>query len=324
MIWIADLVLLLAGGPLLLWALLARPTRGENLTGAHRITAPMAIGMALAWALLLAGAPLPSRPGNLLLALLWPGYVVALTLLPLAAHARRGAWLARLACALAIAATLLLGHGPVLHPILGWIGAAGIAAFGLGGTFVLAEPWLRRLWHTCRSYLSSGSRAPSSFEADQAAFQREQWRHLPADASVVDLLEHTRSLAPEVRQECLARLAARDDLATAVAALLQSPEPASVLHYLANDYPRPRAPLAAATAVMLATVRAKWIDRLRKDDSPRPWTGEVVPALECGIAVLRDGGDVRTELEVWQRQLATVPPLADLAAQLARQLRKTG
>lgn len=325
MTWIADLLLLLAGAPLVLFALSARsPQRPENFTGAHVITGPMAIGMALAWALHLFAAPLPSTLANVLLALTWPGYVVALTLLPLAAHGRRRAWAAKLACVFAAAAILLLGHGAALHPMAPWTGAVGIALLGLGGTLLVAQPWLRRLRHTLGRFVPSGPRAPSAFDAGQSAWQREQWQQLPPDADVPALLAHTRSLAPDVRQACLARLAARDDLATAVTALLEGSEPEGVLHYLAHDYPRPRAPLAAATAAMLARVRAKWIGRLRKDRDPRPWTGEVVPALECGIAVLRDGGDVRAELDAWQRELATLPPLADLAKELARLLRASG
>ena len=324
MTWIAELLLLLAGAPLVLFALSARsPQRPENFTGAHMITGPMAIGMALAWALHLFAAPLPSTWANVLLALTWPGFVVTLTLLPLAAHARRRAWAAKLGCVLAAAAILLLGHGAALHQTMPWLGAAGIALLGVGGTLVVAQPWLRRLRPALGGFVPSGPRAPSSFDAKQSAWQREQWQQLPSDAGVPALLAHTRSLAPDVRQACLARLAARDDLTTAVAALLESAEPEGVLHYVAHDYPRPRAPLAAATAAMLARVRTKWVVRLRNAPDPRPWTGEVVPALECGMVVLRAGGDVRAELEAWQRELATLPPLADLAKQLAGELHKS-
>lgn len=322
MTWIADLLLLLAGAPLVLFALSARsPQRPENFTGAHLITGPMAIGMALAWALHLIAAPLPSTWANVLLALAWPGFVVTLTMLPLAAHGRGRAWTAKLGCVLAAVSIIVLGHGAALHPAMPRLGAAGIGFFGLGGTLLLAQPWLRPLWHKLRLSRATGPDEPSSFDAKQSAWQREQWQQLPADAGVPALLAHTRSLAPDVRQACLARLAARDDLTTAVAALLEGSDPESVLHYLAHDYPKPRAPLAAATAAMLAGVRTRWVTRLRKDRDKRPWTGEVVPALECGIAVLREGGDVRAELETWQRELATMPPLADLAKELARQLR---
>lgn len=322
--WIADGILLLCAGPLVAMALTARPTRGENLVGAHLITGPLAIGMALAWALHLLAAPLPSVLVNVLLALNWPGYVVAMTFLPLAAcGGRRARWI-KGACALAPSFPPLLGHGPQLHPLAPWVGAAGVLAYGAGGSLMLARPFWRRLRRWMARVLPSGPRPLSDFDQRLAAQQRERWQRLSPDASVSDLLGFARSQAPEVLQTCLARLAAHPDLTTAIADLLQAQDPDDVLHYVVHHYPRPRRELAAATNSMLATMRTNWLERLRADPSPRPWTGNVVPALEVGIAVLHDGGDVRAELGTWQRELASLPPLAGLARELARLVRKSG
>ncbi len=63
---------------------------------------------------------------------------------------------------------------------------------------------------------------------------------------------------------------------------------------------------------------------MRHDDHPHPWTGDLVPALECALAILHAGGDVRGELAAWQQELASQPKFARLAKELARWLRRAG
>lgn len=321
MLWLGYFLCALAGAVLLVMALHGRPSRGESLVGAHLATGPFAIVFCVGMGLVLWAAPLPSLAANTALAVLVPGAVVGMTFLPLAAYGTRRTGVVRVAVAGAVAAPFTIGHGALWHELVPWLGALALAAVGAGGTWLLVEHPMRRLCGRLRATLGGGAaRAPSAWETEQAAWQRGEWAKVPVDAGVGVLLAHARSLAPDVRAACHARLAAVPDLDAALAEQLRGEQPAEALWYAAHHHPRSRAALAPALVDLLARLRQTWPNRMRNDPHPRPWTGDLLPALECAIAVLRDGGDVREELHAWQRELASMPKLKDVAKDLSRWL----
>ncbi len=313
--WLADVLLLLTGGPLVVMACRAPARRPRFVDGDFVITAPLAFGMVLAALLHLVFAPLPWWPSHLLLAALAPGCWLTMTLLPLVARnrLRARAKQARAGCLLACVATELLGRGSRLHPWAPWLGAVVLAALGTGGTCLLLERPLRR---GCRALLRLVGLAPpalTSAERSAADRQRQAWRELAPNLGGSGLFAFARSLAPEVRAQCLARLAAAPDLDRLTAVGLSGPDAADVLAYVCHDYPRSRVALAAATAAMLAARRAQWPEH-------RDRTGDLESLLTCGIAVLRDGGDLRQALEAWLPLLAGRAEFAELERTLTAAL----
>jgi hypothetical protein len=324
MLWFATVLCALAGGLLAAMAIHGKPSRGEALVGAHLATGPMALAFVAGCALMVVAAPLPSTVALVALGVCAPGLVITATMAPLAAYGGRRAALAKLAVGVLVAAPFAVGHGGALHASLPWAGATSLALAGIGGTALLLESPFRRLRGRLAARFGAAAREPSAWELEQAQWQRGEWAKLSADAPVAALLGHARSLAPDVRDACHARLAAHADLDRALTAQLAAGEPGEALWYLAHHYPRSRAPFAAAIGALLANLRTTWPARMRDDPHPRPWTGDLLPALECALAVLSAGGDVRSELRAWQAELAAMPKFAGLAKDLARNLAKAG
>lgn len=320
MLPLAYLLCALAGGLLLVFTLGGRPRNGEAFVGAHLVTGPVAIVFVLGAILVQVAAPLPSTAANVALGLAWPGAIVGLTILPLTAYQRRGARFTKAVTPLLVAAPFAMGHGADLHVALPWCGASALALVGLGGSHVLLAWPLQRLFH--RFTRRFATRQPSEWERSQADWQRSQWQQLPSDASVPILLGHARSLAPDVRTDCHARLAAHPELDAGIAAALLGEHPSDALWYVAHHYPRERAKLAGPLNELLSRLRTTWPRRLREDPHPNPWTGDLIPAFDCAIAVLAAGGDTRAELSAWQRELAALPKFQKTAKELGRWLQR--
>lgn len=321
---IADLLCGLAAVPLLLLLVTARPMRPEYFMGTHLVSGPIALVLAASWALHLVATPLPGILPNVVLGLLWPGFVIMMTGLPWSAYRNRKANGVKLACVAILLAPVALGHGAAWHPFVPWLGGALIALVGLSGTWVVVGQFVRR--RVFKLLLMTGlvRRPPSQFDEGQRKVQRERWKALPVDAPVSELLGFARSLAPEVRKEALERLAARADLEAAVATALQRSDLWAAYLYVVQDYPRSRAPLAPTVVALLSERRKQWTDRLSADANAVPDTGEIMPFLECALAILRDGGAVSAELAAWKDLLAAHRKLAGLAKELARAIRKVG
>jgi hypothetical protein len=321
MLWLGYLLCTIAGAALTLMAAAGRPTRGENMVGSHLVTGPSALLFTLGTLLVLLAAPLPHTAANVAMYLALPGLVVGMTFLPLAAYGHN-TWPIKLLVPLIAAAPAALGHGAAVHAALPWLGAALLAVPAVGSTGMLLRRPLQRLRGRVQRLLRPGSRKPSEWELGQYEFHRTAWQKVPADAGVGALLAHARSLAPDVREACHARLAAHPELGPGLAQALAGEHPSNALWYLQHHMKGDRATFAEPVAALLAHLRETLPDRMRHDDHPHPWTGDLMPALECGLEVLRAGGGVRAELEAWQRELASQPKFAREAKQLARWLAK--
>ena len=322
MLPVAYVLCAVAGAILVATTLRGRPTRGEYLVGMHLAIGPFAVAFVVGAALAQSAAPLPSTAANVLLALTWPGNVLALTGLPIAAHQGGRTLLPKLLLPLVVAAPFGLGHGANLHPTVPWLAAGLLVLTGLGGSTVLLElPPLRRLRQ--RLARAGTTRQPSEWERNQAEWQRREYEKLPRDPSVSALLGHARSLDPTVQQQCLTRLAAHPGLHEGLVAALRGEQPGTALWYITHHLPTSRAAFAPPLNELLQRLRLTWPSRLRDDPHPHPYLGDLIPSFDCAIAVLVAGGDTRAELAAWHTELAALPKLQAVARELHRWLRKT-
>lgn len=319
MIWIANLLWLIGCLPWLAMIVSARPTRGENLTGIHIVTAPAALPAAIAAALhvLLARDVLGVFAWLGIAAL--PGYWVAMLALPIVATERKHGPTVKVGAVLAWASIGTLGNSLETAGWLPWLGFAPIATLG----FAVYGMAVRRPLMRMLSRLRVGRRTPppSEWELSQAEFQRREWRQLAPEPTLDQLLAFVRSLAPEVRHECLRRIASHPELAGAMATSLRTNSDSNVLHYLVHQYPLPRRDLAPAMTERLGRELERWTALRARPDGAREWFGDVVGLLDAGVAILRDGGDVRGPLARWARVLADHPDYRRLGHQVTKNLR---
>lgn len=142
MLLLATLLLLPAGGLMLLLVLAERRTGPEGPVGFHLVTGPMAIGQAASVGFALAAGSLAGTGWfATVVGIALPGYVVAATVLPVVGLS--GRW-RPLAVAGSIAAV-----GGCVGVLLGaeWVPAAGVpggvlvAATGAGGYGLLLAMW---------------------------------------------------------------------------------------------------------------------------------------------------------------------------------------
>jgi len=312
--WFATFLWLVGSLPwfAMLWS--ARPTRGENMTGIHLVLGPAALPPTIAMALHLFVGPFGHF--GWLLGLLLPGVWIGLLALPaMATDRRRGvAW--KVAGTTALLAIGAAGSRFDPAPWLPWIGFVLVAVLGVTCYGAIGWAWLRpRLRRFGRA-----ANEPSGWEVQQAGFQRQQWERT-APTTVEQLLPFCRSFAPDVRASCLQQLAARPDLDAALATCLSTRDDTDALHYFVHHYPRPRRTMAAAVGARLASEHERWAELLAKSDDATRWLGNVVPVLDAGIAVLRDGGDVRAPLARWRDTLVANPRYRPLGKQIAKYLK---
>ena len=322
MLWFGTTLCLVAGVFLVGAAIVGRPTRGEAFVGAHLVTGPLAIVDCIGWGCVLWARPLPVTAANVAMIAAWPGSLIAITFLPLAAYGGRSAGVAKVACCAVAAAPLALGLGTQLHPALVWTGAAVLASCGFGGAWLVVGVWTRPMRARVVWWLRGGRSTPSSWEVQQAEWQRGQWRSVPPDADVASLLPHARSLAADVKTQCLERLASRKDLDEAIGGELLGPEPTDALWYVTHHFPRSRQSLVGPVHQLLSSTRARW--EARQADSTRRAepSGNPVAILDCAIAVLLDGGDLGDELRAWCSILSRMPGCERMAKVTERWLRK--
>ena len=312
---LANLVAVISGALLVVLAVTAKPTRGENLMGFHLVTTPLGLAQALAALLgLLAHGVEPAWLGWLA-GLLLPGYGFAMLALPFACFDRRGVTPARAA----VLATFAVVDGPFVTAWASSVGAGVVAVYGGIAVAMAANWWLGpKLRRMVRSHQPAG---PDEWQQKQGEWQREQWQQVPADATAGRLLEFVRAFAPEVKAMSVQRLAALQDLLEQIAHLLRTSERSDAPHYVVHHWPGRRADLAGAMRDHLELMLADAKQRLRKDRGPKPFLGNYAGSLDAAIAVQQDGGDVHAALQRWHDFLASVPSHRQVAKQLVRYLR---
>jgi len=317
MLVLANVLLLLAGGLGLLLVLSLRRSGPEGPVGAHMVTAPLALGQAAAVACGLAGGSVAGM-GALatVVGVALPGYVVAMTIVPIAALSERWRVPVRLATVAVVAGAALVIHGNEVGPLAAWSGAAALAAMGAGGYGVLLAWWVQVERNRARAAQAEVGRM-DEFRASQSAWELGEWQKLPADAELWQLIQFAHAHHPEVRAQCQARMRALPDLDRRMDELLRTGWAEHALHYVAVDYPHSRASLAAALAPFLDAECDKWAAHLRDAAMPHTWSVNLAKYVDCMRAVLADGGDLHAQAARWRTMLRSIRGLGPLADGLA-------
>jgi hypothetical protein len=321
---VANLLLVISGALLLL--LVASPKRSnpEGPVGAHLITLPLALGQAGAVAFAVAsgavvdlGVPAAWLYGPL------PGQLVALTVLPVLALEPRNGARSRVAVAFAVLGAALLVDGHTLAPgtpelqRIGAVLVVGVAAIGYGMLVALFVQQQRNAIASARADVAR----QSSFEASQAEWQLGEWRKVPADAPLWRLVQFTHAFHPDVKRECLTRIAALPDLDAAMTDTLATGWAEEALAYIRDHYPRSRAALAPALGRLLEAECDRWRGTLDGATIPGSYFGNLMKFVEVASKVQEDGGDLRTTMGRWAELLQGrrgLEPLANQARTLAR------
>lgn len=312
----ANLLLLAAGGLMLVIVLADRRTGPEGPVGAHMITGPLALGQVLAVAIGLWAGTMTAT-GWLATAVGWslPGYFVALTVLPILGLSQRWRRLAVPGVLAAIAGCALVVDGAAWRPELPFVGGALVLAAGAVGYGMLFSLWLENANNRARAAAAEVDR-DDKFRREQSAWQLGEWQKLPADAALWQLIQFVHALHPEVQAQCHARIAALPDLDAKMAALLRTGWAEHALQYVANDYPHSRRALAPALAPFLDAECPKWEQQLRDAPLPETWAANLDKYVECMRAVIADGGDLQAQAARWRTMLRSVRGLSPLARQL--------
>ena len=316
MIVLANLLLLLAGGLGLGLVTSMRRTGPEGPVGAHMITAPLAIGQLVAVAIGLAAGSMTAT-GGFATAVGWslPGYLVLMTVLPLLALTPRWRPVAVGASYAAILGCAGVVNGAALGATAALVGGALVVGAGAGGYGILLTLWWHSEQNRARAAAAEVERQ-DEYQRTQSAWELGEWKKLPVDAELWQLIQFAHALHPDVRQQCQARIASFADLDRRMDELLRTGWAEHALHYVAHDYPRSRAPLAAALAPFLDRECVKWEEQLRTATMPQTWAGNVSKYVECMRAVIQDGGDLRAQAERWRTMLQSIRGLSPLAAEL--------
>ena len=315
MLLLATVLLLLAGGLMVVMVLADSRCGPEGPVGAHLITAPMAVGQALAVGLALGAGSLAATGWHCaVVAGALPGYVVALTVLPILAFGPRNRPLAVAGVLAAVA-----GCGSVLAGVhshaAGLAGGAIVAIAGAAGYGLL----LALLWqlhgNRLRAAFANAERH-DRWRSEQQAWELGEWARMPADAELWQLVQFVHAQHPDVRAQCQARIAALPDLDERMVALLATGWAEHALTYVAREYPRSRQPLAPALAKLLDAELPRWEATLRGAALPHTWSANLAKYVEVVRAVHADGGDLRAQARTWRRMLASVRGLDGLVRAL--------
>ncbi|MBK8101110.1 MAG: hypothetical protein IPK26_28845 [Planctomycetes bacterium] len=322
---LATLLLVAAGGLLLLLVGGRQRWGPEGPVGAHMLTMPLALALAIAAGLAfglgrLEPLGVPAAAGYATL----PGFVVAMTLLPILPSAPRQRAVARAGVVGAIVGVALCLHASALiSPVvpvaigLGLIGA--VAVFGYG---VLIALFVQAERNRARTAVADAERQ-TEFEKNQAAWSLSEWQKLPANPELWQLINLVHAFHPDVRAQCLAKIAALPDLTADMQELLGTGWAEHALRYLRDDYPLSRAPLAPQLSAFFVKEAARWKSSLAHDANPGSWYWNLVTNFDVAEKTVADGGEVsalRPGLQAWIDALRGKARLDELATRAQRLL----
>lgn len=273
----------------------------EGPVGAHMITAPIALlqaaglGVGVACGLF--------APSGIPAWAIWtslPGYIVAMTVLPILAWDRSHRNLARLGMALVCGGGCFVFGAGLAEPPRGvvvLIGAVPLLLTAVAGYTMLLALWLQAERNAIRASTHEAERM-TEFARSQAKYQREEWAKLGPDAELWQLIQFCHSFDPDVERECRARIAALPNLPKAMQDLLATGWAEHALPCLCDAYPVSAADLAPALATFYLQAAEKWETSL-KGTEPGSWYANLLRYVEAAERVARDGGDMQRPMARW-------------------------
>ena len=313
----ADVLLLLGCLPMLLLTFTARRSGPEGPVGAHMITGPLALLQAAALAIAFgndAWAELGIARGWLYLIL--PGYIVASTALPILAIEARWRSPVRAAIAAVVVGCVLTANAHTFPAAAAALGITGLVLVGVHagiGYAMLLALWVQVERNRMRAAQAEVVQQ-SEFVTKQAAWQRGEWAKLPANAELWQLIQFSHAFAPEVKAQCLERIANLPELEKEVQALLGTGWAEHSLRYLEDHYPLRFGPLAAAFQALLVEQCERWEVTLRDDRNAGTWYHNLAHYFTIAERIAADGGDVREGMRQWGERLRGKRGLESLRA----------
>jgi hypothetical protein len=320
---LANLLLIVSGLLVLLLTFSMRRSGPEGPVGAHMITAPLALGQALALAIAFGHGNLaPLGLPNALLYGSLLGHFVALTIVPILALDSSSRWFARVAMSVAVGGALLVVDGELLAPgsrAVLWVGTVGIATASVTGYGMLLALFVKHQKNQFAQARADAERQ-ETFQTEQAAWQLGEWNKLPADAALWQRITFTHAFHPDVKAQCHERLANDPDLEQHMIELLGTGWATHAMAYLRDFYPRSRAPLAMALSTFFDSECESWRTCLDDASMPESYFYNLLSIVEVAEKTADDGGNVRDSMQRWAKMLAGrrgLEPLATRCAQIA-------
>jgi hypothetical protein len=317
---IASLLLALGALPLLVMSSSRQRYGPEGPVGAHMVTGPLALLISVAvWIGVAGGSCDPSGLPRWTVYLSLPGVIISLTIASIMAGTRSESALGRLGVYGTLVGALLALHGQRIGDgrlgsqagmVLLWLSA--LASYG-----TLAAMWWAGVRRRSAAMASAMTRQ-AEFDREQVIHQREEWSKLPTEPALWQLIQFVHSVAPEVREACLQKIASMPNLNDAMRSLLQTGWADHSLRYLAQDYPISTAELADDLSTHLRKEAERWKSVLDPKCNPGSWYFNLRPAIEAAERVAKDGGDVRDAMRAWAELLHRMPGLQDLRQRALR------
>lgn len=311
---VAALILLaIAALALVQFACFTRGGGPEGPVGAHMVTGPFAILAAVALGLGLASGVPAAFPAGLPGALALPGLVVGLTALPITALSPRHRTLSRLGVLAPFAGGFLLFAEPTALQIVGCVGVLATSLVGYG---MLLALFVQNERNRARAAVHEREQM-DEFAKSQAAYQLGEWRKLPVDAELWQLIQFTHGFHPGVTAECHARIAALPGLEGEMKKLLGTGWAEHSLSYLRDHYPLPLPPLVPELTAYLDKQCDEWRESLR-GTHPGSWWANLQKPVAVAARCAAQGGDLRAVMGKWAAMLKGQRGLEGLHAEAAR------
>ena len=312
---LANVLLVLGCLPMLLMTLSQKRGGPEGPVGAHMVTGALALLQAAALGIAFlhpSWTELGIARGWLYVSL--PGYVVASTVLPILALDGRWRSVMRAAVVAVVVGCASATNAHLAGAGAAALGIAGLVLVGVNacvGYGVLLALWMQMERNSMRAAQAEVVRQ-NEFETSQAEWQRGEWAKLPANAELWQLIQFAHAFAPEVKTQCLQRIAQLPELEHDMQALLGTGWAQHALAYLDDHYPLRFGPLAAPFQAFLIEQCRTWENALRDDRNAGSWYHNLVRFFSIAERIAADGGDVREGMRQWSQRLAGKNGLASL------------
>lgn len=293
---LANVLLLLSALPTILLALETKRGGPEGPVGFHMVTAPLALLQVIALAIAIHRGVFDFIPtGRPLLYVLLLPYFIGMTFLPFFALERD---FTGPLSKVAMVAVVLACFASV-NRLPGMIVSTAVLSIGClcGMTLVGAE--MKRYVVNSAAVALADQNRMTAFEESQSKWQAEEWAKLPENPALWQLIQFTHPFNKEVKQQCLAKIAALPDLEQEIIKLLGTGWAEHSLPYLVDHYPGRFGPFAPAYAEFLDKQFDHWEPQLHGNAYAGNWAVNLYRHFDVAERIVKDGGDLRAPLQRW-------------------------
>lgn len=296
LILLANVLLLLSALPTILLALETKRGGPEGPVGFHMITAPLALLQVIALAIAIHRGVFDFIPaGRPILYFLLLPYFIGMTVLPFFALERDFTGpLSKVGMVVVVAACFAS-----VNRLPGMVLSTSLLSIGClcGLTIVAAES--KQYFVNAAATVTADRDRMTAFEESQSKWQAEEWAKLPENPALWQLIQFTHPFNKEVKQQCLAKIAALPNLEQEIIQLLGTGWAEHALPYLVDHYSGRFAPFAPAYAAFLDKQFDHWEPQLYSNPYAGNWAVNLYRHFDVAERIVKDGGDLRAPLQRW-------------------------